>query len=115
MVCYTDATAHVYDFGYGMNWKGVIKDARTSKYINIPEPVISEKENLVTITNLSQTKVYYSIDNSSPAFIENHLYSKPFTVKPGTVVKAIAKNMALVTAVWRCIIIQENRNTAHTK
>jgi len=95
MVCYTDATAHVYDFGYGMNWKGVIKDARTSKYIYIPKPVISIKGNLVTITSLSQTKVYYSIDNSSPAFIENNLYSKPFIVKPGTVVKAIAKKYGI--------------------
>jgi len=70
-----------YDFGYGMNWKGIIKDARTSKYISIPKPVISANGTLVTIANLSQTKVYYSIDNSSPAFIENNLYSKPFTVK----------------------------------
>jgi beta-glucosidase len=32
MKCYTDAEGHVYDFGYGLNWKGVIKDARTAKY-----------------------------------------------------------------------------------
>ena len=115
MVCYTDATAHVYDFGYGMNWKGIIKDARTSKYINIPEPVISEKENLVTITNLSQTKVYYSIDNSSPAFIENHLYSKPFTVKAGRVVKAIAKKYGIGNSSMATLTIQGNSNNAPTK
>jgi len=23
---------NVYDFAYGLNWKGVIKDARTAKY-----------------------------------------------------------------------------------
>lgn len=29
---YKDSEGHVYDFGYGLNWKGVIKDARTTKY-----------------------------------------------------------------------------------
>jgi beta-glucosidase len=32
MRCYKDAEGHVYDFGYGLNWKGVIKDARVAKY-----------------------------------------------------------------------------------
>ncbi|MEP7319382.1 MAG: glycoside hydrolase family 3 N-terminal domain-containing protein, partial [Panacibacter sp.] len=32
MQCYKDNESHVYDFGYGLNWKGVIKDARTTKY-----------------------------------------------------------------------------------
>ena len=32
MECYKDAAGHVYDFGYGLNWKGVIKDARVTKY-----------------------------------------------------------------------------------
>ncbi len=32
MQCYKDAAGHVYDFGFGMNFKGVIKDARTVKY-----------------------------------------------------------------------------------
>jgi beta-glucosidase len=32
MQCYKDSEGHVYDFGYGLNWKGVIKDARTLKY-----------------------------------------------------------------------------------
>lgn len=32
MIPYKDANGHVYDFGYGLNWKGVIKDARTEKY-----------------------------------------------------------------------------------
>lgn len=29
---YKDMQGHVYDFGYGLNWKGVIRDARTIKY-----------------------------------------------------------------------------------
>jgi beta-glucosidase len=32
MKCYTDDQGHVYDFGYGLNWKGIIDDTRTSKY-----------------------------------------------------------------------------------
>ncbi|WP_372662349.1 glycoside hydrolase family 3 N-terminal domain-containing protein [Cohnella sp.] len=29
---YVDSAGHAYDFGYGLDWKGVIDDARTSKY-----------------------------------------------------------------------------------
>ena len=29
---YRDAAGNVYDFGFGLNWKGVIKDARVAKY-----------------------------------------------------------------------------------
>lgn len=32
MECYKDSQGNVYNFGYGLNWKGVIKDARTEKY-----------------------------------------------------------------------------------
>lgn len=32
MKCYKDAAGHVYDFAYGLNWQGVIKDSRTAKY-----------------------------------------------------------------------------------
>lgn len=32
MKCYTDELGHNYDFGFGLNWKGVIKDERTKKY-----------------------------------------------------------------------------------
>lgn len=30
--CYKDAAGNVYDFGFGMNWKGVIRDKRTTAY-----------------------------------------------------------------------------------
>lgn len=33
MECHRDTEGNVYDFGYGLNWSGVIKDARTQKYI----------------------------------------------------------------------------------
>lgn len=32
MIPYKDTAGNVYDFGYGLNWKGRIKDARTEKY-----------------------------------------------------------------------------------
>ena len=32
MECYTDSEGHVYDFAYGMDWDGVIDDARVRKY-----------------------------------------------------------------------------------
>jgi beta-glucosidase len=32
MTPYKDAQGHVYDFGFGLDWKGVIQDARTIKY-----------------------------------------------------------------------------------
>jgi len=30
--CHTDSEGHLYDFAYGLNWKGVISDARTISY-----------------------------------------------------------------------------------
>lgn len=32
MECYKDSEGHSYDFAYGLDWKGVIKDGRTAKY-----------------------------------------------------------------------------------
>jgi len=32
MECHKDTEGNVYDFAYGLNWKGVIKDGRTAKY-----------------------------------------------------------------------------------
>jgi beta-glucosidase len=32
MMPYKDAQGNMYDFGFGLNWKGVIQDARTKKY-----------------------------------------------------------------------------------
>ena len=30
--CYKDSEGNSYDFGFGMNWKGVIKDSRVTKF-----------------------------------------------------------------------------------
>ena len=32
MKCHTDTEGSVYDFGFGMNWNGQIKDARTRRF-----------------------------------------------------------------------------------
>ncbi len=32
MKCYKDSAGNVYDFAFGLNWKGVIKDKRVAKY-----------------------------------------------------------------------------------
>jgi len=32
MVCHTDSDGNTYDFAFGLNWLGVIKDGRTAKY-----------------------------------------------------------------------------------
>ena len=38
---YKDAAGNRYDFGFGMNWSGVIKDERTAKYTARPLTKIS--------------------------------------------------------------------------
>ncbi|MDB5091767.1 MAG: beta-glucosidase [Mucilaginibacter sp.] len=93
MLCYIDADAHTYDFGFGMNWKGVINDARTAKYVNrVARPAISIKGNTVTITSpAAGTKVYYTTNGATPAFVKENEYLKPFTVSKGLTIKAIAK------------------------
>jgi beta-glucosidase len=35
MICHVDSEGNTYDFGFGMNWSGVIKDARNEKYKKI--------------------------------------------------------------------------------
>ena len=32
MKCHVDSEGNVYDFGFGMNWSGVIKDGRAANY-----------------------------------------------------------------------------------
>jgi len=93
MQCYTDADGHTYDFGFGMNWKGVIQDARTAKYVNrVAQPVINVKGKTVTLSSPTPgTKIYYTTDGSTPTFVAANEYSKPFTLQKGATIKAIAK------------------------
>jgi beta-glucosidase len=96
MVCYKDVDGHEYDFGFGMNWKGVIHDNRTAKYVDrISRPAISVKGTTVTLSCLTpDVKIYYSTDGSTPTFTQAREYSKSFTINKGTIVKAIAKKYA---------------------
>jgi len=32
MKCYVDSEGNTYDFAFGLNWQGVINDARVAKY-----------------------------------------------------------------------------------
>jgi beta-glucosidase len=32
MIPHTDSEGHIYDFGFGMNWKGAIVDKRIERY-----------------------------------------------------------------------------------
>jgi beta-glucosidase len=32
MICHIDSEGNKYDFGFGLNWNGLIKDARVEKY-----------------------------------------------------------------------------------
>ncbi|BAU52662.1 glycoside hydrolase family 3 N-terminal domain-containing protein [Mucilaginibacter gotjawali] len=93
MICYTDADGHTYDFGFGMNWKGEIHDARTAKYVGIvAKPVFHLKGNTVTLTcSTPGTKIYYTTNGVIPAFVDEYEFTKPFTIKKGTTIKAIAK------------------------
>jgi beta-glucosidase len=34
MIPYTDTCGNTWDFAFGLNWKGVIEDGRTRRYIN---------------------------------------------------------------------------------
>jgi beta-glucosidase len=47
MKCHRDSEGNVYDFGYGLNWKGVIKDARTARYVRSAAPKQTIKQTRV--------------------------------------------------------------------
>jgi len=115
MICYTDADGHTYDFGYGLNWKGVIQDWRTDKYVNqVAKPIISVKENIATITSPTQgAKVYYTTDGSTPAFVDADEYTKPFALKSGSTIKAIAKIYGVNNS--SLVVYSKNTVVASTK
>ena len=93
MVCYRDAAGHSYDFGYGLNWQGVIHDARTAKYANrVARPVIKLTGNMVSISTATpDAKLYYTTTGATPAFAAANEYKQPFALPKGATVKALAK------------------------
>ena len=115
MSCYTDADGHTYDFGFGMNWKGVIHDARTAKYVDIvKKPSISIKGSTISLACATAgAKIYYSTDDSTPSFTDAHLYSKPFVLKKGMVVKVIAKVYGVDNSGMVELAISNAKQAAH--
>jgi beta-glucosidase len=93
MLAYTDSEGNVYDFGFGLNWKGMIHDQRTKTYVNvISKPVIQLKNNQVMILcNIPGVQIYYSLNDSIPSFTPSNLYTKPFKISNSQVIRAIAK------------------------
>jgi len=93
MQAYRDSQGNDYDFGFGLNWKGVIHDGRTDTYVNkISRPLITIKNNQAVIScNTPGAEMYYSVNDSIPSFTKSNLYRQPFAVKEGVTIRAIAK------------------------
>ncbi|HEY4967960.1 MAG TPA: glycoside hydrolase family 3 N-terminal domain-containing protein [Puia sp.] len=93
MLAYTDSEGNTYDFGFGVNWKGVIHDQRTTTYVNIIKPpLITVRNNLVTIScNTPGVQIYFTLNDSIPSFTKSNLYAKPFQIIKTQSVRAIAK------------------------
>jgi beta-glucosidase len=93
MLAYTDSEGNTYEFGFGLDWKGVIHDERTKKYVNnISAPQITVKNNQATILCTTPgTQIYFTLNDSIPAFTNSNLYTKPFTITKGQSIRAIAK------------------------
>ena len=93
MLAYTDEQGNTYDFGFGLNWKGPIRDNRTATYVNtISRPAFAKTQGKITITcKTPGAVIYYTVNDSIPSFIPSNLYRAPFAVKQGQTVKAIAK------------------------
>ena len=93
MQAFIDEEGNVYDFGFGMNWTGVIHDQRTKSYVEmISRPVITIKNKLATISCTTPgVQIYFTLNDSIPTFQASHLYRKPFAVNAGQTIRAIAK------------------------
>ena len=90
---YKDAAGNKYDFAFGLNWKGVIKDARTAKYqYQVATPKIMYAGGKATLSSATPgAKIYYSTNGSLPVFTAGQLYNAPVAIKAGEVIKAVAK------------------------
>lgn len=85
MKVYVDSEGNAYDFAFGMNWSGVINDARTVKYKKAVNPGTDPEEGLIAaptasipsgtyygtqtvmLTAPSGTTIFYTTDGSAPA------------------------------------------------
>jgi beta-glucosidase len=94
MMAYTDSQGNTYDFGFGLNWKGVIQDQRTKTYVNnVSAPLITVKNNQASITCATPgVQIYFTLNDSIPAFINSNLYTKPFVITKDQTIRAVAKS-----------------------
>jgi len=93
MISYIDQEKHAYDFGFGMNWSGIIQDDRTKKYGNqIEKPLVKIiKGKLVLSCATPNAKIYYSLKGEIPSFRQENLYSHPLTIQGHGTINALAK------------------------
>lgn len=104
MICYRDTEGSLYDFGFGLNWKGTIHDARTLKYTNQiapPRVQISNHEARLSCAT-ADTQIYFTINGVTPAFTEQYRYKAPVTLTGHGILMVMAKkpgvnNSSLVT------------------
>jgi beta-glucosidase len=93
MQAYKDESGNLYDFGFGLNWKGPIQDQRTATYVNsIIRPSFTLKEGKISIHSKTPGAViYYTVNDSIPSFTAANIYHTPIPSKKGQTVRAIAK------------------------
>ena len=93
MLAFIDAEGNAYDFGFGLNWKGVIHDQRTKTYVNIiSKPLITVKNNQAVIScSTPGVQIYFTVNDSIPSFIISNLYRKSFKITKEQTIRAIAK------------------------
>ncbi len=104
MICYRDSEGRLYDFGFGLNWKGVIHDARTDKYLNqIARPQVHIAGRQLSLScSTPDTRIYFSLNGITPAFTEKYLYKSSVHLIGHGVLMTMAKkqgvnNSSLVT------------------
>jgi beta-glucosidase len=93
MLAYSDSEGNTYDFGFGLNWSGVIHDQRTKSYINnIAQPLITVKNSQATITcSTPGAEIYFKLNDSIPTFTKSNLYKNPISITKNQTLRAIAK------------------------
>jgi len=90
---YKDESGNLYDFGFGLNWKGPIRDQRTANYVNsIGRPAFIIQDGKISIHSKTPGAViYYTLNDSIPSFTTANIYRAPISAKKGQTIRAIAK------------------------
>lgn len=70
MRCYIDADGNIYDFAFGLDWKGVINDKRVQKY---------RYANLKYTRDAVSSTFDTPLENSGKPFPESHRFDSVFT------------------------------------